>query len=333
MTGTKRKGALSAIYKQTSASSSADTGLAMSNVTGNDGSNLWYQVDDIADAAWDKAHTPTIYDGGVAVAAADILEIDYAGGAVKLASAASGAVTADAHKFALAQVGGFRSHDITVNMEQVDCATYESYDENGALVADEDTYSATQLSGEGRGDGFWTSTASELTESQGSNKDLKYTSRLFGTLGDLISREYQTAGNNTALSVEVDGYDIIVHNATDGGGVATSTALQIRDAIRASPPASALVKVNLASGSTGAGVPGTQAHTHLDGGVNPDLASFFDEEHILVAYWDKGTSKVRTVGQVQFKQTARNLKSLKDLVGMSLSWNYTGMIYDYQVTA
>jgi hypothetical protein len=292
------------------------------------GTTLWYQVASLTNAYWDQVHTPTIKDGGVAIPAANVLEVDWTAGAVRLSTAAAGAVTADHYKFACAQVGGFNSHEITENMEQADTRCYEDFDGDGVLIADE-TYCATQYAAEGKGSGFWTSVDSVLTESQGSNKDLVYTSRLFGTLGDFISREYQTAGNNTPLSVVVSGNDIIVHNATDAGGVATSTALQIMEKIRASPSASALVRVKLAVGSTGAGIPGTQAHTHLSGGVNPDLKDQIGQDLVAVFYHDKGTALARSTGIITFKKLGRDIKSLKDLVGMTLEFNFQGMVYDH----
>jgi hypothetical protein len=74
------------------------------------------------------------------------------------------------------------------------------------------------------------------------------------------------AGNNTALSVSTAGGVVTVHLATDGAGVATSTAAQVRDAIDADPTASALIRADLPRGSDGSGVVSAAAQQALVGG-------------------------------------------------------------------
>lgn len=56
-----------------------------------------------------------------------------------------------------------------------------------------------------------------------------------------ITVTHVVSGNNTPLSVAVVGSDITVNLATDGGGLATSTAANVVTALTASAPASALV--------------------------------------------------------------------------------------------
>lgn len=75
------------------------------------------------------------------------------------------------------------------------------------------------------------------------------------------------AGNNTSLSVPALGAgvkDIVVNSATDGGGVATSTATLIAAAMLAEPTVAALVAANVLG--TGATVVGALAQTALDKG-------------------------------------------------------------------
>jgi hypothetical protein len=65
---------------------------------------------------------------------------------------------------------------------------------------------------------------------------------------------FVVSGNNTPLSVSVGGTparDITVNVATDGGGLPTSTAAQVRTALLASAPATALVTPTLVGDGTG----------------------------------------------------------------------------------
>jgi hypothetical protein len=87
---------------------------------------------------------------------------------------------------------------------------------------------------------------------------------LFG--GFLGSQAPTAAPDQQPVSLQVQGTDITVNVATNGGGAATSTASQILAAIEASPDASALVTVALAPGSDGSGVVTAMAQTNLSGG-------------------------------------------------------------------
>ncbi|MFA5410051.1 MAG: hypothetical protein WC343_14855, partial [Bacilli bacterium] len=78
---------------------------------------------------------------------------------------------------------------------------------------------------------------------------------------------------STPLSVSVIDDDIVVHSATNVGGTATSTALQIRDAVNADPTASALIEARLPPGQTGAGITGA-----LDAGDVATGVAFVDLE-------------------------------------------------------
>lgn len=305
----KIKGSVSAIYMQTSAASQAATGTAMSRV----GTTLWYIVDSATYASWDKSQAITVYDG---VSEETPLEIDYANGAVRLAEAAAGSVTADHYYFAVYQVGGFRSHSIDESMDLVDSGTYEDPQEVTAMRG-----GAT-----GQAEGFFSTVDSSLTTSKGSNKDLKFTSKLLGVAGDGISVECVVSGNGTLLSVSVDTLAITINSATDGSGNATSTARSIRDALEASDDAMALIGVKLATGSDGSGVFGALAHTHLAGGV--DFAGDrFGEDLIGVFYWDSGASLIRTSGVIQLEKVSIKT-SIKELVGKTINFKFIGGCYD-----
>ena len=119
--------------------------------------------------------------------------------------------------------------------------------------------------------GGTTATASLTTALAGSNNDLTFTSTAGApdyAAGNATQIRYVVAGNNTALSVSVAGSVITVNVATDGGGAATSTAAQVRTAVNASGPASALVTASLAAGNDGTGVVTALAQTPLAGGQN-----------------------------------------------------------------
>lgn len=252
----KLAGKLSAIYLQDRGASTADTGAAMTQ----EGSTLWYRC---AVPAWDRSKAVTIYDSGSAEVPA---EIDYAGGRVLLSATATGAITADFYHFALVQVGGFRSHEITENMNLVECGCYED-------GAGED-YVPTQYGATISGEGFYSTIDASLTTDQGANANLTLTSKVLGDgpAHDGVSAasiECVVSGNDTPLTVDVVGSAITINSATGPAGAATSTAREIRDAIMASEAASALVKVKIATGSDGSGVFGAMAHAHMTGGVDP----------------------------------------------------------------
>jgi hypothetical protein len=97
--------------------------------------------------------------------------------------------------------------------------------------------------------------ATYLTSFEPANSNLLFTADAAGIAGNSIRIRYVVAGNNTVLSVSVSTNDITVNLATNGSGVPTSTATQIKAAIDASGPAAALIDTTHAPGSTGAGVP------------------------------------------------------------------------------
>ncbi len=306
----KIRGNVSAIYMQTSAASQSATGTAMSRV----GTTLWYIVTSATKAYWDKSQAITIYDGVTEVTPE---EIDYANGAVRLAAAASGSVTADHYYFAVSQVGGFRAHSIDEGMDMQECACFGDSNE---------VYEPLLPNASGQAEGFFTTVDSSLTTAKGSNKDLTFTSRVLGVAGDDISVECVVSGNDTPLSISVAASDITINSATDGSGNATSTAREIRDALEADEDAMALIKVALASGSDGSGVFGALAHTHLAGGV--DFAGDrFSEDLIGVFYWDSGASLIRTSGVIQLEKVSIKT-SVKELVGKTINFKFIGPAYD-----
>lgn len=307
----KTKGAVSAIYMQTSVASQAATGTAMSRV----GTSLWYIVTSAIYSYWDKSQAITVYDGVTEVTP---LEIDYANGAVRLSSVASGSVIADHYYFAVSQVGGFKSHSIDETMELKDSGTYEDPQEITAMLG----------GASGQAEGFFTTIDSSLTTAKGSNKDLKFTSKILGTAGDAIAIECTVGGVSTELSISVAASVITIVSATDEDENATSTARDIRDALEASEDAMALIKVKLATGSDGSGVFGALTHTHLAGGVDY-AGDRFGEDLIGVFYWDSGASLIRTSGVIQLEKVSIKT-SVKELVGKTINFKFIGPAYDRQ---
>lgn len=110
--------------------------------------------------------------------------------------------------------------------------------------------------------------ASVATGVIGSNTAIRWTARENGSDGNSIRvRLVDPAGASAALGVVVDGNDITVNLATNGGSALISTATQIIAAIRASI-ADGLVTVANESTSTGAGVAAAVAYTALAGGAD-----------------------------------------------------------------
>jgi hypothetical protein len=302
---------------QTAAASAAATGIGLSRI----GTTFWYQVASADNYYWDRNKAIVVYDVATPVVP---LEIDYTAGAVRLSAAAGGAVTVDVYKFACTQIGGFKSHSIDEGMTLVECGCYEDVGEQ---------YEPTVYGASGQAEGFYTTVDAKLTMALGSNKDLEFTSMVLGhgPAHDGVSAasvEIAVAGNDTALSVVVTGSDIVINSATSGAGVATSTARQILDALQASAAAMALIKVRLATGSDGSGIPGAVAHAHLTGGVDPAAFDTLGQDLVAVFYWDSGAALIRTVGVIILEKVS--LKTgIKDLVGKTISWKAQGFLYDH----
>jgi len=305
----KTRGIWSAFYLQTSDASVADTAMAMARV----GATLWYQVTSSSDYYWDKAKTITIYDGVTEVTP---LEIDYAAGAVRLATAASGSVTADAYKFACSQFGGFRSFSLDESMELIECGCFEDDGE----IYEPGAYSAT-----GSGEGFWSS-----VDSYHDFNGLTLLAKPIGAAGDAISAECIVSGNSKPLTIAVVGNKITINSATSSGGAATSKNWEIKNAIEADADASALVRCKYTTdyATNSQTVMGAITEANLAGGVVPEMLARFGEDVIAVFYWDSGASLIRTSGLITFENQTVDT-SVKGLVGKSLKFKSQGMMYEH----
>lgn len=109
--------------------------------------------------------------------------------------------------------------------------------------------------------------ASLTTALTGTNNDLIFRARRLGVDGNDITVAYvDPAANSQALSIEVDGTDIVVNLATNVSGAITTTAAQIAAALAADPGAAGLLYAVNASGNDGTGVVIALAETPLTGG-------------------------------------------------------------------
>lgn len=305
----KVRGIWSALFLQTTAASAAATAMGLTRV----GTTLWYAVTVSTNYYWDKAKAITVKDGVTTVAP---LEIDYAAGAVRLALAAAGAVTADAYKFACAQFGGFRTFSLDESMELIECGCFEDAGE---------AYEPGAYSASGSGEGFWSS-----IDSYHNFNGLTLLAKPIGAAGDGVGVECIVSGTNTALSIVVVDEAITINSATNGAGAATSKNWEIRNAIEASAAASALVrcKYTVDYATNGATVMGAITHVHLAGGVVPEMLARFGEDVIAVFFWDSGASLIRSSGLITFeKQSVKT--GVKGLVGKTLSFKSQGMIYEH----
>lgn len=111
--------------------------------------------------------------------------------------------------------------------------------------------------------------ASLTTALAGADNDIVWTSRSFGSSGNLLQVQYVNPGaNNAVLAVTVVGTLIRISLATSGVGAITSTATLIRGAVAANADANSLIVGAIATGNTGAGVVIALAATSLTGGRN-----------------------------------------------------------------
>lgn len=134
----------------------------------------------------------------------------------------------------------------------------------------------------------------------GDDNALTITALVYGAQGNDISIEYvDPAANSQSLAISVDGRRIIVRLATDGSGVITSTAAQVRTALLANQYAARLITAAINTADTGAGDDGSGvvtalARTYLTGGVGTGvgiagIGSRFTDKAAGAIYVNTGT--------------------------------------------
>lgn len=132
----------------------------------------------------------------------------------------------------------------------------------------------------------WLDTGEDL------DSDLRFLAHFRPAVGDtrdakMISIAIVVAGFSTPLSVSVTGMAITINLATDGAGLATSTAAQVVAAVIASATAYALVTPQLLEDGAGAGVMGALAQTYLATTLSPLVfmrSEFFARAQDRTAY-------------------------------------------------
>lgn len=132
-----------------------------------------------------------------------------------------------------------------------------------------------------------------VTPALGSNRDICFVSKNHAT----NKVEIVVSGNNTPLSVSAAAPKLTINSATDGSGVATSTAAAIVAAVNADADAFALFEARLPPGSTGAGVTGALAETTAHDGLAFTGLALVDSGDGLTwqaaadsRYWDPGVA-------------------------------------------
>jgi hypothetical protein len=112
-------------------------------------------------------------------------------------------------------------------------------------------------------------TASANTGVVGLNNAVTWSANHPGDDGNDLSIEIVVAGLGTPLSVAVNGHDIVINSATDGGGLPTTTAAAAIAAIAADANANGLLSGANTGASTGLGVVADEGPTQLAGGADP----------------------------------------------------------------
>jgi hypothetical protein len=113
-------------------------------------------------------------------------------------------------------------------------------------------------------------TAVLVTGTVGANNSITWTAQDAGADANETRIQLRDpAGNSQALSIDVDGNDVIVNLATDGGGAITSTAALVIAAVNEDNDASGMVIASNTPSSSGAGVVLAVALTNLAGGSDP----------------------------------------------------------------
>lgn len=112
-----------------------------------------------------------------------------------------------------------------------------------------------------------------ITAFAGSNNDLVFSARTPGTTGTALTVTVVVAGNNTPLTVVLTGNNLVINSATDGSGVPTSTAAQVKAAVEANGAATVKFVVQFNTSNDGTGVIAAQSITSLAGplGTSPTL--------------------------------------------------------------
>ena len=235
-----KSGQYAALFKAAGTSTAA-TDKAMTRV----GTTSEFYITDRTMSWWDMASgkTPVFYLDSVAIDADDISEIDYAAGFVTLRSYTSGTVTCDIYYFTPAAFGGVFGVDLQPKAETKEITTFS---QTLNVPIKYRSWIKTLNDWQGTVERhFFTGHAWKLMDCTNNYSDLYWTLKEWGRPGNLRQVEYIVSGNNTALDVAYNAGSkkFTVTVATDGSGVATSTAKDIKDHVEADAVLAALVDV------------------------------------------------------------------------------------------
>lgn len=146
--------------------------------------------------------------------------------------------------------------------------------------------------------------------SAAANSDLTFTDARqdAGASDTAVSVAFVNGGNSQTLSVSVTGTAISVQLATDGGGLVTSTAAQVKAAIDASTSAAALVSV--AQEGDGTGVVDAAASASLAGGTNAEItleSTDFGSDQFVAVEVLAGTFNTEVGGTTTFRSAGADI--------------------------
>lgn len=102
----------------------------------------------------------------------------------------------------------------------------------------------------------------------GVNNDITWTSRNYGSAGNILQVQYVNGGNSQSLTVSVVASLIRINLATNGSGVITSTAAQLIFLVSGNSSASSLISGAFSASENGTGLVTVLAATNLAGGTD-----------------------------------------------------------------
>ena len=190
---------------------------------------------------WDPAHVPTFTIGGIAAVP---IEIDYAAGMVTFAAYTIGAVLATGYYFTPEWLGGGYGFDVQPKVDKVDITTFPDALNTKRFWKN---YIATLLDWTASiSRHYWYGRAWTLMDVTGSDADLVWICKQYGTPGNLEQVVYVAGAELQVARVG--------HLTTVTFIAATTTAAQIKAHVEADPVLAAFWDVSYSGAQAGAGV-------------------------------------------------------------------------------
>lgn len=107
------------------------------------------------------------------------------------------------------------------------------------------------------------------TSLAGTNNDIRWTAKNYGSIGNLQQIQYVNSGASQVLTITLVGTLIRVNLGTNAASVVTSTAAQLLALAALIPALNSLVSYALVLGNNGTGVLATLAAVNFTGGLDP----------------------------------------------------------------